>query len=226
MGQRLNTKAKSLRAAVAQIVADVIGTEPGDINVMIQARDFDDERPVQLDVEFLGDEPEPAPEEKEKEKEPEPGVDPELDEEAEAAADFIEEVLDILKLPGDLKIRLFDDHAEVEVVDTDGGVLIGRRGSTLDAIQELLRCSLQREFQRRTRVKIDVEGYRARRLEELEEEAEKAIEKVLDSGNAERLEPMDVFERKAIHNLVSTRAGVTSHSQGREPSRRVVIELE
>lgn len=224
MGQRLNTKAKSLRVAVAQIVADVIGTEPGDINVMIQARDFDDERSVQLDVEFLGDEPEPAPEEKQ--KEPEPGVDPELDEEAEAAADFMEEVLDILKLPGDLKIRLFDDHAEVEVVDTDGGVLIGRRGSTLDAIQELLRCSLQREFQRRTRVKIDVEGYRARRLEELEEEAEKVIEKVLDSGDAQRLEPMDVFERKAIHNLVSTRAGVTSHSQGREPSRRVVIEPE
>ncbi|MFP4634545.1 MAG: protein jag [Nitriliruptoraceae bacterium] len=147
-----------------------------------------------------------------------------LDEEADAAADFIEGLLDSMDLPGDLRIKLHDDHAELEVIEVGSGALIGRRGQTLEAIQELVRCSLQRQFQRRARVKVDVEGYRARRLEKLLEKAEEAIDAVLDGGEAERLEPMDVFERKAVHQLVAEVEGVTSRSQGREPARRVVIE--
>lgn len=148
----------------------------------------------------------------------------ELDEEADAAADFLESLLDAFDMPGDLKIRVSDEHAEVEVVEVDGGALIGRRGQTLDAIQELVRCSLQRQFQRRTRVRIDVEGYRARRLEKLEEKTLEAIDEVLDTGKSVRLEPMDVFERKAVHGIVAKNDGVESHSQGREPGRRVIIE--
>ena len=148
----------------------------------------------------------------------------ELDEEADAAADFMEELLDILELPGDLKLRVFEDYAEVELLDVGSGVLIGRRGQTLEAIQELLRCSLQRQFQRRTHVKVDIEGYRTRRLEKLLSKAEESIDAVLDRGEAERLEPMDVFERKAIHHLVAEVDGVSSRSQGREPGRRVIIE--
>jgi spoIIIJ-associated protein len=148
----------------------------------------------------------------------------ELDEEADAAADFLEGLLDRMQLPGDIKIRLFEDHSEVELVEVGSGALIGRRGQTLEAIQELVRCALQREFQRRTRVKIDVEGYRVRRLEKLLEKAEESIEAVLDSGESERLEPMDVFERKAVHQLVASYGGVSSRSQGREPGRRVIIE--
>lgn len=153
---------------------------------------------------------------------------PTLDDEADAAADFVEGLLDALDLPGHLKIRIIDeeDQAEVEVIDVGGGALIGRRGQTLEAIQELLRSAMQREFQQRSRVKIDVEGYRARRLEKLLEKAEDAIEDVLDSGEAQRLEPMDVFERKAVHRLVGEHDGVASRSQGREPGRRVVIELD
>lgn len=150
----------------------------------------------------------------------------ELDEEADAAADFLEGLLDAMDLPGDLKIRLHADHAELEVVEIGSGALIGRRGQTLDAIQELVRCSLQRQFQRRARVKIDAEGYRARRLEKLLEKAEEAIDDVLDTGEPERLEPMDVFERKAVHQLVAEVDGLTSRSQGREPARRVIIEQE
>ncbi|MDX1510424.1 MAG: R3H domain-containing nucleic acid-binding protein [Nitriliruptorales bacterium] len=148
----------------------------------------------------------------------------ELDEEADAAADFLEALLDSFDLPGDLKIRVGDDHAEVEIVEVDGGALIGRRGQTLDAIQELVRCSLQRQFQRRTRVRIDVEGYRARRMEKLEEKTADAIEEVLDTGKSVRMEPMDVFERKVVHGMVAKQDGVDSHSQGREPGRRVIIE--
>ena len=150
----------------------------------------------------------------------------ELDEEADAAADFMEGLLDALDLPGDLRIKLHPDHAELEVIDIGSGALIGRRGQTLDAIQELVRCSLQRQFQRRARIKIDAEGYRARRLEKLLEKADEAIDAVLDTGEAERLEPMDVFERKAVHQLVAEVDGLTSRSQGREPARRVIIETE
>lgn len=147
-----------------------------------------------------------------------------LDAEADAAADFMEGLLDAMDLPGDLRIRIHEDHAELEVVDIGSGALIGRRGQTLEAIQELVRCSLQREFQRRARVKIDAEGYRARRMEKLVEKAEEAIESVLAEGGEERLEPMDVFERKEIHRLVAEHAGLQSRSQGREPARRIVIE--
>lgn len=150
--------------------------------------------------------------------------DEEIDAEADAAADFLEGLLDALDLPGDLRINVREDHAEIELVDIGSGALIGRRGQTLEAIQELVRCSLQREFQRRSRVMVDAEGYRARRLEKLIEKADEAIDNVLESGEPERLEPMDVFERKAIHHLVAEVDGVDSRSQGREPSRRIVIE--
>ncbi|MEX1163599.1 MAG: R3H domain-containing nucleic acid-binding protein [Nitriliruptor sp.] len=149
-----------------------------------------------------------------------------LEEEADAAADFLEGLLDALDLPGDIRIRTTDDHAEVEVVDIGSGALIGRRGQTLEAIQELVRCALQREFQRRSRVKVDAEGYRARRMEKLVEKAEEAIDEVLDTGEPVRLEPMDVFERKSVHGIVAAVDGVTSRSQGREPARRVIIERE
>lgn len=149
-----------------------------------------------------------------------------IDEEADAAADFLEGLLDAMDLPGDLRIKVHEDHVEVEVIEIGSGALIGRRGQTLDAIQELLRCSLQRQFERRSRVKVDAEGYRARRLERLLEKADEAIDEVLDTGEAQRLEPMDVFERKVVHHLVAEVDGLTSRSQGREPSRRVVIEVE
>lgn len=150
----------------------------------------------------------------------------ELDEEADAGADFVEGLLDAMDLPGELRIRVLEDtrRAEVEVVDMGTGALIGRRGSTLEAVQELMRCALQSQFERRVHVHVDVEGYRARRLEKLLDKADEAIDQVLDTGEPERLEPMDVFERKAIHEFVNTVEGVLSRSQGREPSRRIVLE--
>jgi spoIIIJ-associated protein len=149
-----------------------------------------------------------------------------LDAEADAAADFLEGLLDAMDLPGDLRIHVHDDHIEIEMIEVGTGALIGRRGQTLESIQELLRSAMQRQFQRRSRVMVDVEGYRTRRLEKLLEKAEEAIDAVLASGDPERLEPMDVFERKAVHNLVAGVDGLISRSQGREPARRIVIERE
>jgi spoIIIJ-associated protein len=149
----------------------------------------------------------------------------ELDEEAEAAADLLEGLLDAMDLPGDLRISLQDAHAEVEIVGLSEGVLIGRRGQTLDAVQELVRTAMQRRFERRSRVLVDVDGYRARRLEKLLERADEVVAEVLESGESQRLEPMDSIERRLVHQRVASHAGVVSHSHGREPSRRIVIDL-
>ena len=149
----------------------------------------------------------------------------ELDEEAEAAADLLEGLLDAMDLPGDLRISIQDAHAEVEVVGLEEGVLIGRRGQTLDAVQELVRTAMQRRFERRSRVLVDVDGYRARRLEKLLERADEAVQEVLDSGEPQRLEPMDAIERRLVHQRVSETPGVVTTSHGREPARRIVIEL-
>lgn len=153
-------------------------------------------------------------------------VDPaELDEEAEAAADLLEGLLDAMDLPGDLRISIQEAHAEVEVVGLAEGVLIGRRGQTLDAIQDLVRTAMQRRFERRSRVLVDVDGYRARRLEKLLERADEAVAEVLETGEPQRLEPMDSIERRLVHQRVAETAGVVSTSHGREPARRIVIDL-
>lgn len=149
----------------------------------------------------------------------------ELDEEAEAAADLLEGLLDAMDLPGDLRISLQDAYAEVEIVGLSEGVLIGRRGQTLDAVQELVRTAMQRRFERRSRVLVDVDGYRARRLEKLLERADEVVAEVLESGESQRLEPMDSIERRLVHQRVASHEGVVSHSHGREPSRRIVIDL-
>lgn len=148
----------------------------------------------------------------------------EIDEEAEAAADLLEGLLDAMDLPGDLRINVQEAHAEVEVVGLEEGVLIGRRGQTLDAVQELVRTAMQRRFERRSRVLVDVDGYRARRMEKLLERADEAVAEVLDGGEPQRLEPMDPIERRLVHQRVAQTAGVMSTSHGREPARRIVIE--
>lgn len=149
-----------------------------------------------------------------------------LDEEAEAAADLLEGLLDAMDLPGDLRISVQDAHAEVEVIGLEEGVLIGRRGQTLDAVQELVRTAMQRRFERRSRVLVDVDGYRARRLEKLLERADEAVQEVLDTGEPQRLEPMDAIERRLVHQRVAETPGIISTSHGREPSRRIVLERE
>jgi spoIIIJ-associated protein len=252
MSSKIEANGTSLEEALTEAVAAVLDCDRRKVEVRVDAPGSDrfagrihlelvvetaEDGPADPPEALRTDEPEVASarqahepaEDEDDERGPasEATVSPEdLDEEADAAADFLEGLLDALDLPGDLQIRVHDDHVELEVVEIGSGALIGRRGQTLEAIQELLRCSLQRQFQRRARVKVDAEGYRSRRLEKLLEKAEEAIDAVLDSGEPERLEPMDVFERKAVHHLVAEVDGLVSRSQGREPARRVVIERE
>lgn len=250
MTRRTQTRAGSLTEALQAAIAELVGCDPQKVDLQVAGPGVEDlSGSLRLDLEVGSAQPqeasptaEPATERTQEPPAAEPAaghtpenvrstsddeVTPEqLDEEADAAADFLEGLLDALDLPGDLRIRIKEDHAEVEIAEVGSGALIGRRGQTLEAIQELVRCAMQRQFERRSRVQIDVEGYRARRLEKLLEKADEAIDAVLDSGEAQRLEPMDVFERKAVHQLVADVEGLTSRSQGREPGRRIVIEAE
>lgn len=146
-----------------------------------------------------------------------------LDQEADLAADFVEGLLDRLDLPGDIEIEITEEQALLNLEDVGSGLLIGRRGATLDALQELVRCAVQRQTERRSRVRIDVEGYRARYVEKLRDRCREAIAQVRESGEPVRLDPMDPYERKLMHDLVAKTGGVTSSSEGAEPKRRVVI---
>jgi spoIIIJ-associated protein len=243
MSRRIDARGTTLEEALTSAVAELVDLDPEKVELRLRAPGLEEvvgRVRLELDVEADGGptdeqpagETESLPADERDDERDEEGDEPpvirveDLDEEADAAADFLEGLLDAMDLPGDLRIRVHEDHAEVEVIEIGSGALIGRRGQTLEAIQELVRCALQREFQRRSRVKIDAEGYRARRLEKLLEKAEEAIDAVLDGDEPERLEPMDVFERKAIHQLVAEYDGVASRSQGREPARRVIIERD
>ena len=146
-----------------------------------------------------------------------------LNEEADLAADFVEGLLDILELPGDIEIEVDESQAFVNVVEVGSGLLIGRRGATLDALQELVRAATQRQVERRSHVRVDIEGYRARQLEKLKDRCREAIAQVRETGEPFRLEPMDAYERKVMHDLVAKTGGVISSSEGVEPRRRVVI---
>lgn len=147
-----------------------------------------------------------------------------LNEEADLAADFVEGLLDILELPGDIEIEVDEHQAFVNVVEVGSGLLIGRRGATLDALQELVRAATQRQVERRSRVRVDIEGYRRRQLDKLKDRCREGIAQVRETGEPYRLEPMDAYERKVMHDLVARTGGVTSSSEGVEPRRRVVIE--
>lgn len=146
-----------------------------------------------------------------------------LNEEADLAADFIEGLLDILELPGDIEIDVDENQAFVNVVEVGSGLLIGRRGATLDALQELVRAATQRQVERRSHVRVDIEGYRQRQLDKLKDRCREAIAQARETREPFRLEPMDAYERKIMHDLISRTGGVTSSSEGVEPRRRVVI---
>lgn len=150
----------------------------------------------------------------------------ELVREGEIAADFLEGLLDIADLSGDLEVDIEGDRAAVAIVDSEDGVaprrLVGPGGSVLDALQELTRLAVQAETGDRSRLMLDVAGYRADRRAALIKTARNAIAEVKESGSRRELEPMTAFERKVVHDEVLA-AGLHSESEGAEPARYVVI---
>jgi spoIIIJ-associated protein len=145
-----------------------------------------------------------------------------LENEGDIAADYLEELLDIADLDGDLDMDVEGDRAAVSIVGADLSQLVGRDGEVLEALQELTRLAVYRETGERSRLMLDVSGYRAARRLELVALAEKSIAEVRESGEQVSLDPMTSFERKVVHDAVAA-AGLTSESEGTEPRRYVVI---
>ena len=152
----------------------------------------------------------------------EANVDP-LDKEGDIAADYLEELLEIADMDGDIDIFIEGDRAHVSIV-TDSELLVGKDGQVLDALQELARLAVMTETGKRSRLMLDVAGFREKRRSELQGLATEAILEVQNSGEAARLTPMNPFERKIVHDIVAA-AGLVSESEGTEPNRRVVIRL-
>ena len=144
-----------------------------------------------------------------------------LDNEGEIAADYLEELLDIADLDGDIDTYSEGGRAHVSIV-TDGDILVGRNGEVLEALQELARLAVMTETGHRSRLMLDVAGHRDKRRKELEVLAKDAIAEVVDTGEPVRLAPMNPFERKIVHDVVAA-AGLVSESEGEEPRRRVVV---
>lgn len=147
-----------------------------------------------------------------------------LVEEGEVAGDYLEQLLDILDFDGDIDLDVEGDRA---VVSIDGGAdldrLVGSDGSVLDAVQELTRLAVQQELGERTRLMLDIAGWRAAKRESLTEAGRVVAQRVLESGASEEMDPMTPFERKIIHDAIAEIAGVASDSTGAEPNRRVVV---
>ncbi|MFJ9743809.1 protein jag, partial [Streptomyces sp. NPDC101166] len=143
-----------------------------------------------------------------------------LIEEGEIAGDYLEQLLDVLDFDGDIDLDVEGDRA---IVSIDGGKdlakLVGRRGEVLDALQELTRLAVQQATGIRSRLMLDVAGWRAARRSELSALGTEAGKRVLESGEREALSPMTPFERKIVHDAVAAIDGVVSESEGVEPNR-------
>jgi len=151
-----------------------------------------------------------------------PGRRERLEQEGDIAADYLEELLEISDLDGDLDMDVEGDRATVSIVGADLPQLVGDQGEVLEALQELTRLAVYRETGERSRLMLDVSGHRAERRTALEEQAAKVVAEVKESGEKATLDPMSPFERKVVHDVVAA-AGLSSESEGTEPRRFVVV---
>ncbi|MGZ4467194.1 MAG: Jag family protein [Nocardioidaceae bacterium] len=147
----------------------------------------------------------------------------ELEQEGDIAADYLEELLDIADLDGDLDMDVEGDRAAVSIVGADLSQLVGRNGEVLEALQELTRLAVYRETGERSRLMLDISGFRADKRATLEQRAPDTVAQGKQSGEAVSLDPMTPFERKVVHDAVAA-AGLSSESEGEEPRRYVVIQ--
>jgi spoIIIJ-associated protein len=145
---------------------------------------------------------------------------------AEVAEEFVNGLLAAMGLDAEVRSSVEGESAFIDVSGESLGVLIGRRGQTLDALQELSRTAVQRRLRSRVRLLVDVEGYRARRRASLAEYAKQIAERAKQRGTEIELEPMNSFERKIVHDAVAEVEGATSFSEGEEPARKVVVRGE
>jgi spoIIIJ-associated protein len=152
----------------------------------------------------------------------EEGDDP-LVREGDVAGDYLERLLDILDVDGDIDLDVEGDRASVAIVGGRLNDLIGPSGATLEALQELTRLAVAQSTGVRSRLMLDIGGFRAKRRADLTALAGEAAQRVAQSRQPERLSAMNPFERKVVHDVIAGVAGVHSESEGEEPNRRVVV---
>jgi spoIIIJ-associated protein len=181
--------------------------------------------PAELEADEA-DEPDEADEadedDDEADDEADDGDDP-LVREGDVAGDYLERLLDILDVDGDIDLDVEGDRASVAIVGAKLNELIGPDGATLEALQELTRLAVAQSTGVRSRLMLDVGGFRAKRRADLTSLAGETARRVAQSRQPERLAPMNPFERKVVHDVIAAVAGVRSESEGEEPSRRVVV---
>jgi spoIIIJ-associated protein len=159
---------------------------------------------------------------------PEPVSEEELDDQADLAADFLEGLLERMGITATVEPAVEAGTMYVDVIgedpdDEDMGLLIGRHGQTLEALQELTRAVIGQRLEVRPRVVVDVEDYRKRQLDRLTARVRDAAQRVAQSGRSEKLEPMNAFLRKIVHDTVAEVSGAESSSEGEGADRQVVI---
>jgi spoIIIJ-associated protein len=143
--------------------------------------------------------------------------------EGDVAGDYLERLLDILDVDGDIDLDVEGDRASVAIVGGRLNDLIGADGATLEALQELTRLAVAQSTGVRSRLMLDIGGFRAKRRSDLTALAAEVARRVGQSRQPERLSPMNPFERKVVHDVIASVAGVHSESEGEEPNRRVVV---
>ncbi|HWH28118.1 MAG TPA: R3H domain-containing nucleic acid-binding protein [Mycobacteriales bacterium] len=143
--------------------------------------------------------------------------------EGDIAGDYLERLLDIADVDGDIDMDVEGDRAVVAIVGDGLDALVGPHGQVLEAVQELTRLAVVQQTGVRSRLMLDIGGWRAARKDELTEIGARAARKVLETGEPKRLAPMTPFERKIVHDAVAAVDGVHSESEGVEPERRVVV---
>ena len=144
------------------------------------------------------------------------------------AKDFLDSVFEAMGLivAIDIKYDELDNYMDIDLSGDEMGVLIGKRGQTLDSLQYLVSLVINKESENYIRVKVDTENYRQRRKETLENLAKNIAYKVKRTKRSVSLEPMNPYERRIIHSALQNDKYVATHSEGEEPFRRVVVNLK
>lgn len=145
-----------------------------------------------------------------------------LEEEGDVAADYLEGLLDIADLDGDIEIGVENERASLVIEGGELHHLVGDGGEVLDALQELTRLAVQTSTGERSRLMLDIDGFRAEKRESLAKLAEETADEVKKSGKSIKLAPMNAFERKIVHDTIQ-KLGLTSESEGEDPDRCVVV---
>jgi spoIIIJ-associated protein len=188
---------------VADVASDDAVVEPVDDDTDEADEDDEDDEADEADEVVSGDDP--------------------LVREGDVAGDYLERLLDILDVDGDIDLDVEGDRASVAIVGGRLNDLIGPDGATLEALQELTRLAVAQSTGVRSRLMLDVGGFRAKRRADLTALAGETARRVASSGQPERLSAMNPFERKVVHDVIASVAGVQSESEGEEPNRRVVV---